>query len=346
MALWCREKFRLSYGYLKRALKLGEEVQDQRVIGYACAWLTWTCAELGLLDDALEFGQRAQEISRSLASDHYLYLKSLGGIGHTYCYRGDRTKALEAGKALIEYGQRQSNSRSLVMGYWVLGYSHMSDGDFSSSIEHFQKGVQVSADPYYSQIPRVGLGMSYVQNGQLQEAEESLQEVLSFGRDFGAEVIGCPAQAFLGLISIVQGQMRQGLKTFEEGKQASLEKERMCVYAMYEGVLGRLYRQIAEGSAQVGLSTMVKNASFLLKTVPFAGKKAEEHFNKAMETARKAGAKGLLGRAYLDLGLLHRSRKKTDQAMACISEAIRLFEEGGGEICLRQAREALAALSS
>jgi class 3 adenylate cyclase/tetratricopeptide (TPR) repeat protein len=345
MALWCREKFRLSYENLKSALKLGEEVQDQKVIGYACTWLTWTCAELGLLDDALQFGQRAQEISRSLPSDHYLYLKSMGGIGHTYCYRGERKKALETGKALIEYGQRHSNSRCLVMGYWVLGFSDMLDGDFSSAIEHFQKGVQVSADPYYSQIPRLGLGMSYAQNGEVQEAEESLRNVLSFSRDFGAEVTGNGAQTFLGLVQIFKGHMRQGLKTFEAGKQASLENERMCVYALNEYTLGRLYSEMAEGSQQVSLSSMAKNVGFLLKTVPFAGKKAEEHFNKAIEIAKGLGANGVLGRAYLDLGLLHGSKKRTDQARACISEAIRLFEETGGETCLRQAKEALASLN-
>jgi class 3 adenylate cyclase/tetratricopeptide (TPR) repeat protein len=346
MALWCRERFRLSYEYLKSALRLGEEVENQRVVGYACTWLTWTCAELGLLDEALKSGQRAQEIARSLRSDHYLYLKSLGGIGHTYCHRGERKKALETGKALIEYGQRHSNSRCLVMGNWVLGYSDMLDGDLSSAIEHFQKGLQISVDPYYSQIPRAGLGMTYIQNGELQEAEEALQEVLSFSRSFGAEVIGSGAQAFLGLVSIVKGHMRQGLKVFEEGKRAALENERLCAYVQYEYVLGSVYTQIAEGSAKVDLAIMAKNVSFLLKSVPFASKKAEEHFNKAIETANEVGAKGMLGRVYLHLGLLHRSKKRKDQAKVCISEAIRLLEETGGETCLRQAKEAMASLSS
>ena len=73
-----------SYEYLCKALKTGEEIGDRRVIGYACTWLTWTCAELGLLQEAAAFGKRAQDVSRSFESDSYLYFKSLSGLGYVY----------------------------------------------------------------------------------------------------------------------------------------------------------------------------------------------------------------------------------------------------------------------
>ena len=91
-ALYDREKFKDSYQYLSKALKMGEEIDNQKVIGYACAWLSWTCAELGLLDEAITFGERGQEISSRLESDPYLYFKSLGGLGFAYWHRGDRKK--------------------------------------------------------------------------------------------------------------------------------------------------------------------------------------------------------------------------------------------------------------
>jgi hypothetical protein len=48
----------------------------------------------------------------------------------------------------------------------------------------------------------------------------------------------------------------------------------------------------------------------MLARVPFAYQKAEEHFNKANEAAKEIGAKGILGQAYLDLGLLHNAKGK------------------------------------
>ena len=76
-ALSIREKFKDSYEYLCKALEIGEETEDQQVIGYACTWLTWSCADLGALDEAIRYGERAQEICKHIPSNHYLYFKSL-----------------------------------------------------------------------------------------------------------------------------------------------------------------------------------------------------------------------------------------------------------------------------
>ena len=46
--------------YLRQALTIGEEIGDQKVIGYACAYLTFGCADHGLIDEAIGFGKRVQ----------------------------------------------------------------------------------------------------------------------------------------------------------------------------------------------------------------------------------------------------------------------------------------------
>jgi hypothetical protein len=42
--------------------------------------------------------------------------------------------------------------------------------------------------------------------------------------------------------------------------------------------------------------------------------------------------------------MFYKSKKETDQARACLAEAIRIFEQNGAEIYLKQAKEALASL--
>jgi tetratricopeptide (TPR) repeat protein len=81
-----------------------------------------------------------------------------------------------------------------------------------------------------------------------------------------------------------------------------------------------------------------------LKNVPFAAKKAENHFQKAIELAKEISAKGLLGQATLELGLLHKIKGRTDEARKCISDAVHLFEECEADVFLKQAKEALASL--
>ena len=60
--------------------------------------------------------------------------------------------------------------------------------------------------------------------------------------------------------------------------------------------------------------------------------------------AKEIGVKGLLGQAYMDLGLLHKAKKRTAQARECISKAIKVFEECEAEVYLKQANEALESL--
>jgi tetratricopeptide (TPR) repeat protein len=114
-------------------------------------------------------------------------------------------------------------------------------------------------------------------------------------------------------------------------------------YAISEYILGKVYSQIAAGPTPA-FSIMAKNIGFLVKNVPFAGKKAEEHFNNAIVILKEIGAKGFQGMAYLDMGLFYKARKKTQQARECISEAINIFEECEAMEYLKQAKEALESL--
>ena len=244
----------------------------------------------------------------------------------------------------MDYGRSRSNIRCLVMGHVHMGHSYLTAGNFSSAIECYQRAIEVSADPLYSQFPRFLLGISYVFNGQFLEAEDVLKAVESFSQNYGTEVYGTPAHSLLGVVLIAKGHMARGLKMIEDMGQSVLETGRKYCYATTEYSRGKLYFQLVEGAGPISLSTMAKNIGFLIKNVPFASKKAEAHFKKAIEVAKEIGAKGVLGQAYLDLGLLHRAKGRTDQARKCILDAIQLFEQCEVEVFLKQAKEALGSL--
>ena len=343
-SLYERDRIIDSYDYLLKALDLGEGIHDHQVVGYACTWLAWTCAHLGLLEKALEFAKRGHEIARSLPADHYLYFKSLGGIGFARSFMGDGKRAIEAGKDLLDYGQMHSNIRSMVMGHFVMGLGHFTTGDFASAILSCERATQISADPFYSHFPRCNLGLYYLLEGRFQEAEDALEEVLAFSREFGTEFNGSLAYAGLGVVSIVKGHMSHGLKMIEEIIYSFKENESKYFYSLCEALLGRVYLQIVQGEGERSLSTMFRNIGFLVRNVPFAAKKAEDHFNKAIEIAKEIGAKGLQGLGFLGLGHLYKAGKRTEQARECITEAVQLYEQCEAETSLKRAKEALASL--
>lgn len=343
VALFMAGKAKDSYEYLSNALELGENSGNQKVVGYACTWLTWACAELGLFAEGIDFGERAQQIAESFPSDQYLFFKSLGGLCYINYMKGDTKKVFEGGELLIEYGERHSNSRSKVFGQWMKAFGHLLTGDIKSSQKSSENAIEAALDPAYPQFPKLTLGIALFVDSQLQEAEDVFQSILNFceKRDLGQ--LSVLAYLFLAPSLVAKGHMKQGLRMLEKTRQTLIRNQRRVFYAQSEYVLGKVYSQIATGPTPA-FSTMAKNIGFLVKNVPFAGKRAEEHFNKTIELAKEIGAKSFLGTTYLDLGLLYKARKRNDQARECISEAISLFQECEAEVNLKQAYEALESL--
>lgn len=344
-ALFNRHRYKESCEYLRSALELGEENKSQKLIGYASSWLAWTFTNRGLFDEAIGHGERALKIAQALPSDQYLYFKSLGGIGWAYHHRGDKKRAIETGNALLDYGKRNSNVRSMVLGYYIIGFAHFNDDEFVSAIEASKNATLLAADPYYYQFCNVLLGVAYFQNGQIQEGEQSIRDVLTFTMKHGCENLGIPASANLGIIRMAKGQLGQGLKEVEEAIQVMIEKESRALLPMYELLLGQVYLQIVDKSASVSFSVMAKNIGFVLRNVPSAPKKAEEHLKKALEIARETGAKNTLGKAHLYLGLLYRTTGRADQAKENILKAIQVFEKGEFENCLKEAKAVLESIN-
>jgi tetratricopeptide (TPR) repeat protein len=343
IALWMSGKAKDSYEYLCNALELGENSGNQKVVGYACTWLTWACGELGLFAEGIGFGERAQKIAKSFPSDQYLFFKSLGALSYINWIKGDTKRVFEGARLLLDYGERNSNNRSKVFGHWINGWAHSLTGDMKSSQKSCEKALEVALDPFYASFPKLNLGSAFLFGGQFEEAEDVLQSTLDFCENRAIGELSELAYLFLAPTLIAKGQMKQGIRMLEEARQNLLRNQRRTWYAQSEYVLGKVYSQIAAGPTPA-FSIMAKNIGFLVRNVPFAGKKAEEHFNKAIETAKEIGAKGILGQACLDLGLLHEAKRRKDQARECISEAINIFQECEVETYLKKAKEALASL--
>ncbi|MGD9204874.1 MAG: adenylate/guanylate cyclase domain-containing protein [Desulfobacterales bacterium] len=332
-----------SFRYLNKALKLGEEIKSDYLIGYACTWLTYSCAVADKYEEGYSYWKRAVSIAKSIGSDPYLYFKSVAGIGHIETFSGENKHNFEIGNQLLEYGKKYSNIRSQVVGNLCIGHSYFIEGNLMEAISCYQTAIDVAEDPFYSQWPRLYLGVCCVLNNRIIEGEKALNEVLSYASKFGCEIFDFFIMPFHGIVLINKGSMSKGLATIEQAYAVSKEKNWGYAIAAAEFVLGNLYYQIAYGD-KPSLSSMIKNIGFLTKNVPFASKKAESYFNKAIDSAKHCGAKGFLGLACLGLSLLFKAKKRNKQAKKCVSDAIKIFEECDAKGYLEQAEEIIASL--
>jgi len=275
--------------------------------------------------------------------DQYLYFKSLAGIGWVSAFAGGAKRAIEAGNALIEYGHKHSNIRSMGIGHMFIAVGHIIAGDNKSAIKSYQKADEILTDPFLSNWASSFLGSAQLLDGRLEEAEVNIQKVLAYSEKFGTHIPSIAATANLGLISIMKGKFSHGMKMIEESKKASTAFKPF--YALFEHALGKVYLQLVKSPEPVSVSTMVKNIGFFIKNIPFANKKAEYHLKNAIEVAGKIGANIILAQAYFDLGLLYQAKGRTEQARKCISDSIELFEQCEATEGMKQAKEALSSLS-
>ncbi len=342
---WHREKAPEACAYLLKALELGEKAKAPRVMGYACTWLTWTCIELGRLADAVAYGERAREICLAVDLDHYLFFNSLAGLAYAESLRGQWRKALEYGKTLVEFGEKHSNVRSMVMGYCFMGYSLTTAGDIAAAASCFEKAVRFSADPWYSQFPRMALCHARVTYGEYEGLQETLQEIIAFSEERGVEYMESPGKILLGAVLAAQGQLGRGLRLMEDVSETWLRRGSRFRYANSLFIMGRFYARIAQATVWKKLAILFKEPGFAAKKALFADRKAVTHLRKAIELADEMGAGDTSGRANLVLGMLHKAKGRHDQARECLSTALHIFEDCEAGTDFKNAKEALESLS-
>ena len=332
-----------SYQYLCKGKELGESSGSQKVIGYACTWLSWTCAELGLYAEGLDFAKKAQEIARLFPADQYLFFKSLSGICYINFFKGKIKALFEDGQRLLKYADLSANSRSKVFGHWFNSFGHFLSGDMRRAQESGEKAIAAAKDPAYIAFPKSTLGLIYLYDGQYEAAEDVLQSGLDFSEKNGMELIASLCRMFIAPVWITNGQMRRGVELLEKTQISLHENQRRTVYGLSEYILGQVYSQIAAGP-KPSLPIMVKNAAYLIKTVPFAVKRAEEHFKKSIDVLSEIGANGFLGMANFGLGLFYKTQKQMNPAREYIGKAIEIFAASDAEDYLEQAEKELESL--
>lgn len=343
--LWHRERPHEAYAILSLARRLGEETCNPHVMGYAYTWLTWTCMEMGSLNEAAAFAEKAQRLCRPDDFDPYIYFNSLGGLAYVYFYRGERRKAYEAGKILVDFGRTHSNVRSMVLGYLFMGYSHMASGDMTACTSCFEEATRISVDPWYRQFPTLALCYARIIHGEYEGLQETLESLIHFSEGRGVEYVGTPAKLLSGAVLAAHGEVGRGVKMLEEVAGTWLKSGNRLRYAVSQLILGRTYALVAQGAGKKRLSTIFKNLGFLITTAPFADRKAVACLGRSIEIANEIGAKDTLARAYLALGLLHRAKHRPERARECLASAAQLLEECEAVTFLQTAREALQSLT-
>jgi class 3 adenylate cyclase/tetratricopeptide (TPR) repeat protein len=345
-ALWHREMFREAHRYMTSALNLAEAALNRQVVGYAASWLTWICVELGHLDQALEYAERAGEVYTTGGVDPYIYVNSVAGRGYALWHAGNRRQTFEAGRQLLRFGWKNADERSKVMGYCCIGWSRLIADDLVSAAACFQKAVAVSADPWYAVFPKLALCYGLISAGKTTEAEALVDDIIDFSRERGAEFAGTPAVFFRGILLVAKGNLKHGLRLLEDQLQLWKTKGSRLRYVLCGSILASIYAQIAGRRAGLRPARWYSNVVFLLKTLPTASGKAATYFQEFISIAKELKVLSVLGRAYLQQGRMLLQTGDRDRALESFREALACFERCDATHAVTEARAALEEIKA
>ncbi len=345
-ALWHRERFEEACRYLKMSLEMGEKTGDNRVVGYASVWMVWTCADLGLLAEAGEYAQKAQETYLSGESEFYVYYNSLAGEGYVFWHMGDVDSALERGRMLIRLGDKHSDNRCTVMGHCSLGWGYLAAGNQAVAISCFQTAVHCALDPWYTLIPKLALCYGLIANSRIDEAEFLIQEILALSRRYGVEFVGTPAGFFHGVTLAVSSDLQKGIQAMEETLGFWKNNHCWLRFASCSLILARIYSARYRRKKKRGQPGLFQKMGQGLIQGIVARRKAVALLEQCLATAEGIGARGLQGQAHLELARIHECQGKTEKTAQTLQQAVRCLEECRAEGYLQEARELQRTLES
>jgi tetratricopeptide (TPR) repeat protein len=310
---------------------------NRKATGLATAWLSFALADMGLIDAAIEHSNRALAISEELNSQT-IYRESMYGLAKGYLCQGNWKKTLKIGNNLIAYGLEKTDSRALAGGNLFVGAAYLASGDLDAAVDALNQSIAFSPGPTYHLYAKIFLGNCYLSAGKFAEAQGILDEIISFGDKYGLEAAGEPAKVLSGAIMVLRGKPTQGLKLLESITHRWLSNGNRYRYASGELMLGKIYQQFASKRKDtVNPLQLIKNMGFIVRIMPFAGKRAEMHFGNAAELAEQMGARMLLGQACLGLAELYCSSGNIKEAGDFALKAIRAFKKCEAENFLKQA---------
>ena len=333
---------------LERSLAIGESLGDEECFGYACMglmFLYWLKRGDRPADVVSQLGDRVHHVAERLG-DVYLDSQRLLCLAFEKLTGGRYNEAREHCARLLELGRRTGDPRPTALGLYALAHVDVYDQRYEEAIEHAEEALRLSPSPADRLTTLAAKGAALSLMGRAREGVAILREVrreiiegnrltLLLGVDF-------PYGAALALA----GEMNAGVGVAEEAIRRFTAWGTAAPPAFGHMFLGELYLRMLQRGTRIPLRTLLRNLGFLLRSRPFAARKARHHLEEAIRIARSAGVPAVLARCLMNLGILEHAQKRSEDAARHLEEARQIAESVDLQGLLDKIRAALAALSS
>ena len=258
---------------LERALQIGEETGDERLVAYASMGLMWEHTyweppSPEVRAKVREFSARAYEIGRQIG-DRWVTLKALIGPAIDDVSLGRPARARREGLKAIEYSRETGDPRGRSLGLYCLAYASAYSFDFESAVDEAEESIRLGLSPIDRMAAEAAKGLALLSLEQPQEGIPILRRVREQIDEGGFAQLGTMVDTGLAVGRILMGKFSKGVRDLEA--MIDRYRDRLPHYAAFGHLtLGDVYMRMATGQGDVSLGTLVKNAGFVLSAAPRA----------------------------------------------------------------------------
>jgi tetratricopeptide (TPR) repeat protein len=365
-ALGQRREFGRVLTYLREADVLAQALGDQHRLGWVAAYMTNQLGTTGDPQRAVEAGQRALALARTLG-DAALQAVTYLFLGRVYHALGDYPQAIDLLRQNLvalegELLQERFGLSGLpsVMSRDILARCLAELGAFTEGLAHGEAGLRIAeAVDHPNSLIQVchGIGHVYLRKGEFHQAIPWLERGLEVCRVWDIPLLLYIVSSTLGYAYVLSGRVSEALPLLEPSvSMEAMEIMRGTVHVWLSEAylrLGRLDEALAvavrglefcRAHAQQGEQAW---ALRLLGEIhahrhPPAVEPAEASYRDALALALELGMGPLQAHCHRGLGTLYSKIGRHEQAHLELSTAVELYRAMEMTFWLPQAETALA----
>jgi tetratricopeptide (TPR) repeat protein len=308
--------------HAQRALGYAMRCNDQRVIGFAHALLSYLCEITGGYREGIEHGLLAtalldgQKDSREAATLAWLCL------GLNRLWLGEVQAALEAAERAAAIATASDNLRGQALAATVTGAIYAYTDQWELALEATQRGHKASREPFTFVWALWVRSWAQSGSGQSAQAIEPLEQVVTLMEQHGMRSWCAQPMVVLADARLRQGDAASALKQANESLEiADATDDRACVgWAMR--TRGQALCLLGEHAAA--------HAAFDQAALLF------EQLEIPLDTAKNLVA----------YAVLHAAEKNVDKALADLQRAQSLYEACGVSAPLQEVQQLRAAFTA
>jgi len=311
---------------LERALAIGEEIDDEESIAYACMGLMWhyICWEPpgpGRSAMVQELGERALAAGKRI-EDVWVTSKVLLALANEAGFWGRIGESERLDRKLLELSEETGDPRPRAMGLFRSAYGAVFSGRLQAGLDYAEEAVRSSISPIDRLYGRLAKASALVMLGRAEEAHSqfgNLRRELESGQMRITELLASDLP--YGLAMVLTGRLSEGVRWIEATMERFASWGQPFARAWGHLYLGQIFLEMAKGGDPPSLDVIKRNLVFLIRTVPIAGRLARRHLEKAVSEFRGLDNPYGVAESLFHLGRLHKLKRRPKQAHACFGEA-------------------------